>query len=436
MSTLTLGATVETARVPELPAYTVYGALSVGDSVPVHMAAYNKLVRAPLVDLRTWILTGGGISHPPVISGNAMIVKVSALEAGTKIFSIPSIAGKDFLLRRAGVGALDPLLDYEVLDAGGFKLLRADDFLTLDEQFEIQFYASTPSTGGVTPSSGTGGSLFTDVLPVTANKTLGPDDIGKLVQIRAGSTGITVTLPAVETIPDHSLIMIETLITNSKQHTIQTSGGQFIYYSNTTHIKTYMGVGEILWLVREDDGYYMLPSKGNFELDGNVNYSYKVGLNELLCNGALVARAEYPRLWEYAQTLGLSLVTDAEWLSVDGAGNQPYRGCFSLGNGTTTFRLPNHMKMTMRALLAETGTDAERTYNHPGGYQADSNRSHDHPSGTEATAAGGDYDNAASHTVQSWNTGSLTPTRTSSTGPSGGVETRGENIGMLPKIKC
>jgi len=424
-----------TVRIPELPAFSVYGDLTVNDRMPIWMAAYNKTVQAKITDLRSFILTGGGISHPPIITGNAMIVTVSLLEAGGKIFSIPSIAGKDFLLRRAGIGAL-PLDAYEVLDAGGFKLLRTDDFLNLDEQFEIQFYGSSVSTGtgtGSTPSLA--GTLFTGVLSVSANRTLAPSDIGKLVQIRATTTAITLTLPAVETIPENSLIVIETSINNSKKHTIITSGSQNIYFSNASHTVMYIGVGESLVLYRGVDGYYMLPSNGNFISVGDISYGYKIGNNELVLDGSIVNRADELRLFEWAQTIGGSIVTDDDWNSVDANGDHPFQGCFSLGDGTLTFRLPNHLNTSMRSLKTLIGSDTERAQNKPGGYQTDSVGPHFHLTGTETTAAGAGFNYGAGHIVQAWNITGLGPSRTASTALNAGVETRGKNIGMLPKIK-
>lgn len=49
-------------------------------------------------------------------------------------------------------------------------------------------------------------------------------------------------------------------------------------------------------------------------------------------NGALLLRADYPRLWKFAQESGL-LVSEATWVA-------NMQGCFSIGNGSTTFRIP------------------------------------------------------------------------------------------------
>lgn len=55
---------------------------------------------------------------------------------------------------------------------------------------------------------------------------------------------------------------------------------------------------------------------------------------EVFSDGQLLNRADWPELWAYAQML--SPVTDAEWLA-----DPAKRGKYSLGNGTTTFRVPD-----------------------------------------------------------------------------------------------
>jgi hypothetical protein len=52
----------------------------------------------------------------------------------------------------------------------------------------------------------------------------------------------------------------------------------------------------------------------------------------LKCNGAVVDRSDYPVLWAYAEASG-ALVSEADW-------QEGQWGCFSMGDGETSFRLP------------------------------------------------------------------------------------------------
>lgn len=83
--------------------------------------------------------------------------------------------------------------------------------------------------------------------------------------------------------------------------------------------------------------------------------------------GQLLVRADYPALWTYAQTT--TPVSEAAW-----AGGQ--QGRFSVGNGSTTFRVPESRGYFIRALnAAATGIDPSRAW---GATQASQNLQHNH----------------------------------------------------------
>ncbi|QKM48907.1 hypothetical protein B7760_02946 [Burkholderia glumae] len=96
----------------------------------------------------------------------------------------------------------------------------------------------------------------------------------------------------------------------------------------------------------------------------------------LKANGVLVNRADYPALWAYAQASG-ALVSEAEWLN-------GRWGCFSTGDGATTFRLPEMRGEFIRCWAdGRNDIDPQRAI---GSYQGDQNRSHAH--GASAAAVG------------------------------------------------
>lgn len=61
-----------------------------------------------------------------------------------------------------------------------------------------------------------------------------------------------------------------------------------------------------------------------------------INTGDLACDGQLVSRATYADLWDMVNTGKLASVTDAVWLA-----DTSKRAAFSLGNGSTTFRLPD-----------------------------------------------------------------------------------------------
>jgi len=83
-------------------------------------------------------------------------------------------------------------------------------------------------------------------------------------------------------------------------------------------------------------------------------------------NGALVSRTTYAALFAYASAQGL--VSEADWT----AGSW---GRFSVGDGSTTFRLPDTRAMFIQGLDESRGLDAGRVV---GVYQAPDNQAHTH----------------------------------------------------------
>ncbi|VWB93530.1 putative phage tail protein [Burkholderia arboris] len=109
----------------------------------------------------------------------------------------------------------------------------------------------------------------------------------------------------------------------------------------------------------------------------------------LKANGTLVNRADYPALWAYAEASG-TLVSDDEWR------NERW-GCFSTGDGSTTFRLPELRGEFIRCWAdGRDDIDPQRAI---GTYQAPQNRSHAHGA---SAAAVGDHAHSAWTDAQGW----------------------------------
>ncbi|RKU01822.1 phage tail protein [Burkholderia sp. Nafp2/4-1b] len=88
----------------------------------------------------------------------------------------------------------------------------------------------------------------------------------------------------------------------------------------------------------------------------------------LKANGAVLKRADYPALWAYAQASG-ALVADDVW-------HDGRWGCFSSGDGATTFRLPELRGEFIRCWSDDrSDTDPQRMI---GSFQRDQNRHHKH----------------------------------------------------------
>ncbi|AXF09540.1 phage tail protein [Paraburkholderia graminis] len=108
----------------------------------------------------------------------------------------------------------------------------------------------------------------------------------------------------------------------------------------------------------------------------------------LKLNGAVIKRADYPALWAYAQASG-ALVAESAWTSNNW-------GCFSSGDGATTFRLPELRGEFIRCWDDARGADANRAI---GTFQASQNITHAHAA---SAAAVGDHVHSAWTDSQGW----------------------------------
>ncbi|BAP15843.1 tail fiber protein [Ralstonia phage RSJ2] len=108
----------------------------------------------------------------------------------------------------------------------------------------------------------------------------------------------------------------------------------------------------------------------------------------LKLNGALLNRADYPALWAYANASG-AVVSEGVW----SAGSQ---GCFSSGDGTTTFRVPDLRGEFVRGWDDARGVDGSRGI---GTWQASANLSHNH---TASTDVQGSHNHSAWTDGQGW----------------------------------
>ncbi|MDN7970397.1 phage tail protein [Burkholderia multivorans] len=108
----------------------------------------------------------------------------------------------------------------------------------------------------------------------------------------------------------------------------------------------------------------------------------------LKLNGALVNRSDYPALWAYAQASG-ALVAESAW-------GQNNWGCFSTGDGATTFRLPELRGEFLRCWDDGRGADSARGI---GTFQSFQNAWHAHGA---SSAAVGDHTHGAWTDAQGW----------------------------------
>lgn len=282
---------------------------------------------------------------------------------------------------------------------------------------------------------------------ITGNYTFDAADLGKAFAFHI-SANTTFNLPNVTTLVPGTLIRICTRIPVIKALTINCNGSQKIYDGSSDLSAMYMHDGERLWLCAASttnstaaDHWEIVVADGNFFTAGESFAARKQMRNTIINDGCLSTgilhnRADMPRLWAFANSLGQGIVDDSVWLS-DPGGVPVYRGCYSKGNGTTTFRGPDERGLQDRYLDLNRGLDNNRLYNQPGGYEPDMVGAHNHPADETngnvyfiKRRPGGPGGGLGLNAV---NGGWELQDRI--TGRNTGTETVGKNIGKIPLTK-
>lgn len=257
---------------------------------------------------------------------------------------------------------------------------------------------------------------YNGVTVVNASQPLTkPDVILKLVVLMVTGGTAIIDLPTLTS--DDTGLRVTLASFSQRQLTIN-SPVPITCFSFEDRTKLYISDGEKIELIWTGAKYVLLDYSGNFLKVGEFGQGYNIKPNTIAANGALLLRAEYPRLFEWVQVISNSVVSESVWNTTPG-----YKGFFTTGTNSTNFRIPDLRAMFIRHLDLGAGIDFGRNNENPGGYEADDIRSHDHDY-TKPAANGSASGNAVSHPDG--------PLVNAKTGPTGGMETRPRNIGLIP----
>lgn len=164
---------------------------------------------------------------------------------------------------------------------------------------------------------------------------------------------------------------------------------------------------------------------------GAVVYSHVVMPGFVKADGSLLKRADYPRLFKFANDFNL-LLPEEEWA-------QDMQGMYGMGDGTETFRVPDLRGEFIRGLDGGREVDEDRALGSAQGFCMEN---HNHSLPTSTAASGPDWaipDNL--WTLSQWNPlPSGNPPKEAVTYPSQtegvfGNETRPRNIALIAQIK-
>lgn len=236
-------------------------------------------------------------------------------------------------------------------------------------------------------------------------------------------TGANVTINA-SGLPDGALLSFSAISNEDYKsvNLIPQSGMQFIGVPGAlSNVNLPIYAKEAISLIKNGTDLIIIGCKMQLDEVGEIIYKAKAPLHALAAQGQLLGRSAYPRLWKYASGLS-DLVSDTNWLQ----NGLKYIGCFSTGNGTTTFRMPDLRGLFLRGL----GNDYDRLYSGEGGGQADEFKKHKHTvlfiERPNSETGNPGYDGGSNKYDKNYD---------EDTSEVGGIETRPKNVAFTAYIK-
>jgi hypothetical protein len=258
------------------------------------------------------------------------------------------------------------------------------------------------------------------ITSVAESKTLTKDECAhKLVLLNANSSSISCVLPTLNSGDANFTVRVKCGVLGRQASLISSAG---FMLDGSARTVLYLSTSEEVYIVWSGSEWIVIEFTPAILEVGKVQFDYKQRLNTVVANGQVLNRAEYPRLWEFVSSIPDSIMNELTWITE----GRTYRGFFSSGNETSTFRVPDLRGMFIRGLDLGAGISLARNSPNAGGYEADEFKEHDHTlSQRKATndSGTGSLDEGAG----------LGPT-IGKTDKTGGLETRPKNIGLIPLI--
>ncbi|RAJ00483.1 hypothetical protein LX64_04189 [Chitinophaga skermanii] len=210
---------------------------------------------------------------------------------------------------------------------------------------------------------------------ITGSSSLSTDHAGGIVTvITSGITNVSLPIPSI--FEAGTFIKICAFCSNEGVVTIASDLTNLFADPRNARKQIHLHNSEYIILYAFSDYWKVVYVNGNFNNVGEEITARTVLSNTLPKRGQLIPRANYPRLWEFVQSLtfGQEVVDDKKWLSH----LTLYRGLFSIGDGVSNFRLPDERSTVERMLDLGRGLSYGRVHNYAGGFEMDDIISHGH----------------------------------------------------------
>lgn len=261
--------------------------------------------------------------------------------------------------------------EWEVVAGGGIRLLGGKQF-SVDEVVSIEISYTGSSSG-----SSSGGSLYNGVALIDTNTTLNSTYRNKRLRTEsAASNKLVVTLEAVGSVPDGAFYHFTSNGGNQNQTRILPNGSETIKYNGENYSELSIGKGEFVRIVKTGTFWEAEMAHPNIlQVGERFSGTWKDHPSCKPEDGTLYDGDEWPRMWWWLQNkLPLThSITDDTVIDPGYAFQVIRTGQFVMHSTLKKFRVPNTENISEKGLkdFASYGTDTSRTYDYPGGWQAD-----------------------------------------------------------------
>jgi len=293
--------------------------------------------------------------------------------------------------------------DYEQIGYGTLNPGTGNDYTIDPTTHNPTLLAGNPNTGqkfvihfipivSNQVISVTAQSLVSGYTLVTTNTTLSSSNMGQMILVKGATTQVVVTLPALSTLSAGQSIFI---LSSGGLHincVINAAGSdtfQWLQYSNqaTLQIQMILGQSEQILLIKDfDNQWNVMQCSSGVTMVGELLMNYtQYPINTVQTAGQLLNRADYPRLWNYVQSLSSACIANegsgsGGWLQQSNFDDIAYYiniGKFTYGDGSTTFRIPSLCSTSSQGTVGflRMVDGAART---PGSFQIDAMEAHRH----------------------------------------------------------
>lgn len=324
----------------------------------------NQIV---ISERRFYVVNGPNLTDPPP---NQKILSDAYLDGKT-------ISG----FFKTGYGYLRPntenVIEWEPYAGGGIELQDPLEFSDGEVYcVEISYLADQVQ--------GSGGGLYSGVSLISSDTTLNSSYRNKRLRCEsAASNKLVVTLEALASVPDGTFYHFTSNGGNQNQTRILPDGTETIKYNGESYTEMSIGKGEFVRITKTGSFWEAELAHHNIlQVGERFAGAWKDHPSTKPEDSALYDGDEWPRIWWWITTKlpSTHYVTDDDVTDVGYIHPVGKEGLFVKHSTLKKFRMPNSQNLSERGLkdFNTYGTDGQRAYDYPGGYQTEMIGLHNH----------------------------------------------------------